>query len=153
MCRQVWFQKSFVNVCFQWLFVSISNLFPGKFILIWAIIVLLEWCFGTLNKEILIFLWFILYSIFIFVFTFYICILFCGRIWHAHWILKCENSWSFLHFIHCVKSVQIRSFLWSASSYIQTEYRDLRSKSPNSVRIQEKTDQKKLRIWTLFTQW
>ena len=139
---------------------SISNLFPGKFILIWAIIVLLEWCFGTLNKEILIFLWFILYSTFILVFTFYICILFCGRIWHTHWILKGENSWSFLHFIHCVKSVQIRSFLYNIfsnifilASYIQTEYRDLRSKSSNSVQIQEKTDQRKLRIWILFTQW
>ena len=31
------------------------------------------------------------------------------------------------------------------------EYGDLRS--PYSVAIQENTDQKKLRIWTLFTQW
>ena len=124
---------------------SISNLFPGKFILIWAIIVLLEWCFGTLNKEILIFLWFILYSTFILVFTFYICILFCGRIWHTHWILKGENSWSFLHFIHCVKSVQIRSFsgphlpifrlnteIYGVNLRIQSEYRKKRTRE-NSV--------------------
>ena len=32
------------------------------------------------------------------------------------------------------------------------EYGDLRSKSPYSVRIQENTDQKKHRIWTLCTQ-
>ena len=58
---------------------------------------------------------------------------------------------------HCVKSVQIHSFLWSVVSCIRTEYGDLRSKSPcsvriqslYSVRIQENTDQKKLRIWTL----
>ena len=33
---------------------------------------------------------------------------------------------------------------------VQTEYGDL---PPYSVRIQENTDQKKLRIWTLFTHW
>ena len=31
--------------------------------------------------------------------------------------------------------------------------RIFRSKSPYSVQIRENTDQKKLRIWTLFTQW
>ena len=31
--------------------------------------------------------------------------------------------------------------------------RTFRSKSPYSVQIRENTDQKKLRIWTLFTQW
>ena len=35
---------------------------------------------------------------------------------------------------------------------IWSEYGDLRSKSPHSVRIQENTDQEKLRIWTFFTQ-
>ena len=50
-----------------------------------------------------------------------------------------------------VKSVQIRSFFWSLFSCIQTEYGDLRGKFKYSVRKQEKTDQKKLRIWTLFT--
>ena len=51
-----------------------------------------------------------------------------------------------------MKSVQIRIFFWSVFSYIRTEYRDLLRKSPYSVRIQENADQKKLRIWTLFTQ-
>ena len=51
-----------------------------------------------------------------------------------------------------VKSVQIRRFFWFVFSCIRTEYGDLWSKSPYSVRIQESTDQKKLRIWTLFTQ-
>ena len=52
----------------------------------------------------------------------------------------------------CVKSVQIQSFFLPVFSCIRTEYEDLRSNSPYSVRIQENTDQKKLRIWTLFTQ-
>ena len=44
-------------------------------------------------------------------------------------------------------------FFWSVFSCIRTEYRDLYRKSPHLVRIQENTDQKKLLIWTLFTQW
>ena len=56
-------------------------------------------------------------------------------------------------FLYCAKSVQIRSFFWSIFSYIWSEYRDLLSKSPYSVQIQENTDLKKLRISTLFTQW
>ena len=43
-------------------------------------------------------------------------------------------------------------FFWSVFSCIRNEYRDLRSKSLYSVRTQGKTDQKKLRIWTVFTQ-
>ena len=54
---------------------------------------------------------------------------------------------------HCVKCVQIRSFFWSVFSRIQTEHGEIRSISPYLVRIRENTDQKKLRIWTLFTQW
>ena len=53
---------------------------------------------------------------------------------------------------HCMKSVQIRSFYWSAFSRIRTEYGDLRSKYSYSVQMRENTDQKKLRIWTIFTQ-
>ena len=45
--------------------------------------------------------------------------------------------------MRCVKRVQIRSFFWSVFSRIWTEYGDLRS-------IQENTDHKKFRIWTLF---
>ena len=55
--------------------------------------------------------------------------------------------------MHCVKSVQIRGFVCPTFSRIWTEYGDLRSKSPYLVRIRENTDHKKLRIWTLFTQW
>ena len=54
--------------------------------------------------------------------------------------------------LHCVKSVQIRSFFWSVLSRIQAEYGDLQSQSSYSVRIRENTDQKKFRIWTLFKQ-
>ena len=55
--------------------------------------------------------------------------------------------------IHCVKSIQIRSFFWSVFSRIRTEYGEIRSIIPYTVRVRENTDQKKLRIWTLFTQW
>ena len=44
---------------------------------------------------------------------------------------------------HCVESVQIRSFFWSAFSCIRTADGDLRNKSPYSVRMQENKDQKK----------
>ena len=56
--------------------------------------------------------------------------------------------------LHCVKSVQIRSFFWSVFSRFRTEYGEMRSPSisPYSVRMRENADQKKLRIWTLFTQ-
>ena len=54
---------------------------------------------------------------------------------------------------HCVKSVQMWSFFWSVFSRIRTEYGEILRISPYSVRMQENTDQKKLRIWTLFTQW
>ena len=44
-------------------------------------------------------------------------------------------------------------FFWSVFSHIRNEYRDLRSKSRYSVWMRENADEKKLRIWTLFTQW
>ena len=56
------------------------------------------------------------------------------------------------HKQHCVKSIQIWNFFWSVFSEIIRFYGDLRSISPYSVRMQENTDQKKLHIWTLFTQ-
>ena len=52
---------------------------------------------------------------------------------------------------HCVESVQILSFFWSLFSRIRTEYGKMLRISQYSVRMQENTDQKKLRIWTLFT--
>ena len=66
--------------------------------------------------------------------------------------VKCFVRYSrHVHYLHCVKNVQILIYFWSVFSCIRTEYGDLRSKSPYSVRIQENTDQKELRIWTLFT--
>ena len=44
------------------------------------------------------------------------------------------------------------SFFWSVFSRIRTEYGEIQSISPYSVQMRENTDQKKLRIWTLFTQ-
>ena len=55
--------------------------------------------------------------------------------------------------LYCLKSVQIRSFFWSVFSRIRAEYEEIRSISPYSVWMRENTDQKKLRIWTLFTQF
>ena len=57
-----------------------------------------------------------------------------------------------LNDMHCVKSVQRWSFVLSVFSCVRTEYGDLLCKSPYSVRLQKNTDQKNLRIWTLFTQ-
>ena len=58
-------------------------------------------------------------------------------------MLKSFNSLPQVKFVkHCMKSVQIRSFSWSIFSCIWTEYGDLRSSSPCSVRIRENTDQK-----------
>ena len=54
---------------------------------------------------------------------------------------------------HCVKSVQIPSFVWSVFFRIRSEYGEIFRISPYSVQMQENTDQKKLRIWTLFTQY
>ena len=53
---------------------------------------------------------------------------------------------------HCFKSVQLWRFFWSMFSRIWTKYGEIRSISPYSVRMRENTDQKKLRIWTLFLQ-
>ena len=52
-------------------------------------------------------------------------------------------------------SVKIKhtEFFWSVFSCIWTEYADLLRKSPYSVPILENTEQNKLRIWTVFTQW
>ena len=52
-----------------------------------------------------------------------------------------------------MKSVQTLSFFWPVFSCIPTEYGDLLLKSPYSVRIRENTDQKELRVWTIFMQW
>ena len=62
--------------------------------------------------------------------------------------LRRYNSFS----CHCMKSVQIRCIFWSVFSRIRTEYGEIRSISSYSVRMRENTDQKKHRIWTLFTQ-
>ena len=51
------------------------------------------------------------------------------------------------------KNVQIRSYFWSVFSLFRTEYGEILRISPYSVRMRENTDQKKLHIWTLFTQW
>ena len=44
----------------------------------------------------------------------------------------------FTNILHCVKSVQTRSFFQSAFSHIRTEYGEIRSISPYSVQMREK---------------
>ena len=51
-----------------------------------------------------------------------------------------------------MKCVQIRSFSWSVFPRIWTEYGEIESISPYSVRMRENTDQKKFRLWTHVTQ-
>ena len=62
-------------------------------------------------------------------------------------LLLCANTLDFagiklpftnLQF-HCVKSAQIRSFFWSAFFCIWTEYREIRSISPYSLRMRKNT--------------
>ena len=69
------------------------------------------------------------------------------------WVIGDLNVGTFCYRKHGVKSVQIRSFLWSIFSHIWTEYEEIRSIFPYSVQKRENTDQKKLHIWALFTQW
>ena len=70
-----------------------------------------------------------------------------------HW--EIIMAWVKIFFIfqskfHCVKSVQTWSFFWSLFSCIRTEYGYLLRKSSYLVWIQEKTNQRKLRIWSFF---
>ena len=55
--------------------------------------------------------------------------------------------------MQCVKIVQKRSFFSSVFYRIMTEYGEILRISLHLVRMRENTDQKKLCIWTLFTQW
>ena len=69
------------------------------------------------------------------------------------WYLLVPSQWFKYHNNHCVKRVQIRSFFRSIFPRIRTEYGYLLHKSPYSVRMQENTEQKKLRIWMLYMKW
>ena len=50
--------------------------------------------------------------------------------WYLRQNLEYECTW---YVVHCVKSVQIRSYFWSVFSCIYTEYRDLLRKSLYSL--------------------
>ena len=63
------------------------------------------------------------------------------------WKLRCSNYTINSHY---VKSLQIRSFLVRIFLYLS--WIRIQSISPYSVRMRENTDEKKLRIWTLFRQ-
>ena len=53
-----------------------------------------------------------------------------SRILAISWLLNNQMNIICLKVRHCVKSIQIRSFLWSVFSRIRTEYGELRIKSP-----------------------
>ena len=86
-----------------------------------------------------------------------------GSLWLLSFLIylyqNCESAlfWIFfsIHFLRDVlrEKCPNTEFFLSVFSCIQIEYGDLLRKSPYSVRMQENTDQKKLHIWTLFTQW
>ena len=62
----------------------------------------------------------------------------------------CPNFFSFSsHFVMPMRNYPLKDVNYSR---IRTEYWEIRSISPYSVRMRENTDQKKLRIWTHFTQ-
>ena len=64
-----------------------------------------------------------------------------------------QSQYSEIHLgYHFLKSLQILSFFCSVFSQTRTEYGDLLRKSLYSVQGRENTDQKILRISTLFTQ-
>ena len=70
---------------------------------------------------------------------------------------KYEHQWKHTTIVNILNVAYDRNtawkvFFWSVFSCIRTEYGDLWSKFPYSVRIQE-SGPEKLRIWTLFTQW
>ena len=63
----------------------------------------------------------------------------------TNWLLSTFKAWALYFYIfqenkHCVESAQRKSFFWSVFSCIQREYRKIRTR-------------KKLRTWTLSTQW
>ena len=61
---------------------------------------------------------------------------------YEHFLRNGNLAWFYVCIIkvastHCVKSIQIWSFFWSIFSRIRTEYGEIRSISPYSVRIRE----------------
>ena len=76
-------------------------------------------------------------------------ILLCVPVFREKFLFK----YIFHYYITVREKCQIRSNFWSVFSLIRTEYGEILCISPYSVRMRESTDQKLLRIWTLFTQW
>ena len=82
----------------------------------------------------------------------------CGVFFHML-LTNCLLKWPYSkkpflpRIMHCVKSVQIRSFFLVRIFLYSYWIWDWLRKSPYSVQTQETADQKKLSIWTLFTQW
>ena len=54
--------------------------------------------------------------------------------------------------LHCHSDKCVQMRFWFVFSRIRTEYGEMLRISPYSVRMRENTNQKKLRIWTHFTQ-
>ena len=82
------------------------------------------------------------FRIALFIFVYHICI--ALAIWTNLVLPKRYTAW---------KVSKYGFFFWSVFCHICTEYGEILRISPYSVRMRENTDQKKLRVWTLFTQW
>ena len=87
----------------------------------------------------------------VFIFYLYLLITFVtSHVWPCFFCTHVRNNTCITH---CMKSVQIRSFFWSVFYCIWTEYGEILRISPYLVQMLENMDQKKPRIWTLFTRW
>ena len=73
-----------------------------------------------------------------------------SMLYHLFAFIECCYSWNW----HTAQKMKfsIKDF-WFVFSCVWTGYGDLILESPYSVWIQKNTDQKKLRIWTFFTQY
>ena len=67
----------------------------------------------------------------------------------SHKVFSCKLTINPLSLREKCPNTEFFCFIFSR---IRTEYGEIRSISPYSVRMLENTDQKKLHIWTLFTQ-
>ena len=92
-------------------------------------------------------------------------VILCGKCPNTEFFLvhkvTIKNANFFVIIVSCLRTHQRKNFtflhynftfFWSVFSRFRTEYEDLRSKSPYSVQIREKTDQIKLCIWNFFSQ-
>ena len=67
------------------------------------------------------------------------------------WKLKLDLIFAQKNVGYGVTSQTLREKCPNTEIFLVTEYEEMRSICPYSVRMRQNTDEKKLRIWTLFT--